>query len=187
MKSHLEIFFRSSHKRVVNTKHLETVKTIRNITFYVLSHELLTDSLQLMRSGNIVSENSQQIYVVPHLKSLIIKRKEGKKYTMSVYYFSPRPTAASCADDWQSFQLGLPHCAGATLSWWSLDDRFKTELDYGISLPKTTASSVRESCRRAAQPLLPVQPGISCRWTVRRLVLYYYVSIKRPHLLFIFK
>lgn len=40
-----------------------------------------------------------------------------------------------------------------TLAWWSLDDRFKTQLDYGISLSKTTASSVRESCCRA--PMAP--------------------------------
>lgn len=33
---------------------------------------------------------------------------------------------------------------------WS--DRFKTKLDYGISLTKTTASSARESCCRAARP-----------------------------------
>ena len=49
---------------------------------------LLNDSLLLMRSGN-----SLQIYVVPHLKSLITKRKEGyrkKKDTMRAYYFPSR-------------------------------------------------------------------------------------------------
>lgn len=59
----------------------------------------LTDLL-LMRSGNSASGNQQQIYVVSHWKSLIIKRNEGKKDTMSLYYFSPKAIVACWADDW---------------------------------------------------------------------------------------
>lgn len=61
---------------------------------------------------------------------------------------------ASCANDWQSLSWGSHIVLELTLSWWSQDDRFKTRLDYGTSLPKTTASSVWESCCTAAQPHL---------------------------------
>ncbi len=51
-----------------------------------------------MRSGNIVSENSEQIYVVPHLKTLIVKRKEGKKkgHNECVLFLSPARHGLLC-------------------------------------------------------------------------------------------
>lgn len=80
---------------------------------------------------------------------------------MTGYYFSLWPTMASCANDWQSLSLGSHNVLELTLSWWSQEDRFKTKLDYGTSLPKTTASSAWESHFKAAKPHLPCTQDIA--------------------------
>ncbi len=135
--------FRSSRKHVVNTKHLETLKkyiyTYKTQHFMSLVVIFLIDSLQLMRS--FVKTHSR--FMRFHMWGVWLE-EGGKTGHKSVYVWFP--TTAACAGDWQSLSWGSHTVLKLTLSWWSQDDRFKTELDYSISPPKTTASSVRESC-----------------------------------------
>lgn len=65
-------------------------------------------------TANKVILRFHSIFVQFHIWQLFFRSEWSVKVnTMSVCCFSPRPTAASCANVWQSFKMGLPHCAGA--------------------------------------------------------------------------